>query len=91
MGGIDALDLPVLPVSGLCPAMHGSQRFSTAPNSGTIYPISYLTRLKNKQVSVVLTQIGHLLLPSFQVLVHHGSVLLWVTEVDDQQHSVVRI
>lgn len=56
VGGMDALNLPVLPVSGMSPAMHGRQRFSTAPNSRIIYPISYLTRLKNEQVSVVLTQ-----------------------------------
>lgn len=60
---MDALDLPVLPVSGLCPAMHGSQRFSTAPNSEIIDPISYLTRQKNKQVSVGLTPLGNLLYP----------------------------
>lgn len=63
VGGMDALNLPVLPVSGLCPAMHVSQRFSTAPNSVILFPSSYLTRLKNKQVPVVLTQVGHLLHP----------------------------
>lgn len=63
VGGMDALNLPVLPVSGVSPAMHGRQRFSTAANSGIIYPISYLTRLKSEQVSVVLTQIDNLLYP----------------------------
>lgn len=34
--GMDALNLPALPVSGLCPAMCGSQRFSTAPRAQTV-------------------------------------------------------
>lgn len=36
VGRIDALNLPVLPVSGLCPAVHGSQRVSTTTMAKTV-------------------------------------------------------
>lgn len=49
LGGMNDLNLPVLPVSSLCPAMRGSQGFSTAPTAQTVelyFQISYLMRLK---------------------------------------------
>lgn len=79
--GWNALNLPVLPVSGFCLAVHGSQRFSRTCRAQTVGLYSQFP-LKNKQASVVLTQVGHLLYPVlkywFMVVVHCFGFQKWI-------------